>query len=245
MVKVKKDLSGLKFGRLLVIKQVEDRIYSSGIKLAQWECVCSCNNKKIIKVTGAELKSGKTQSCGCLQKERQFNKVKKYNDYTRYENYYEGIINCKNKLFKFYVDIDDYERLKFYSWCLNADGYIMTIVNKKCIYMARLIMNCDDPNEIVDHIDHNLLNNRKYNLRITTKGENNINKNVAKNNTSGYSDVCWNKKLEKWQARISINNKRINLGLFDSLEDAAYIRKQAELQYYKDYRNKYKDWGNI
>lgn len=244
MVEVKRDLSGLIFGRLTVIKQIEDKIYKNGRKVAQWECKCACDGK-IINITGEQLKRGKTQSCGCLQKERQYEVVKKYNEYIKHKECYEGIIKCKNETYKFYIDLNDYDKIKNYSWCLNAGGYIMTVDDEKCIYIARLIMNCNDPNEIVDHIDHNILNNRKYNLRIVTKGENNINQNIAKNNTSGYSDVSWHKQSEKWMARISINNERIYLGLFDTLEDAAYARKQAEFQYYGVYRNEYKDWKNI
>lgn len=243
MVKVEKDLTGLQFGRLTVIRQVEDKIYSNK-KYAQWECRCSCDNK-IIKVVGNELRRGKTQSCGCLWKEKHYQANKKYNKYIEHENYYECIIESKNKIYNTYINIEDYIKVKDHSWCLNAEGYIMTVIDGKCIYMARLIMNCSDPKKIVDHINHNILDNRKENLRIVTKGENNINQEIAKNNTSGYSDVCWREDANKWSARISINNKRINLGMFDTIEEAAFVRKQAEIKYYGEYRNIHKDWGNI
>jgi len=62
------DLTGLRFGRLLVEKfaYIKRRCYC-------WICRCDCGNKKV--VYGYSLKSGNTKSCGCLHKER----LKKYN----------------------------------------------------------------------------------------------------------------------------------------------------------------------
>ncbi len=61
------DLTGKRFGRLTVLKQMP-RIHGKRLK---WECKCDCGNTKI--VNGHELKDGTTQSCGCLHKEFCFN----------------------------------------------------------------------------------------------------------------------------------------------------------------------------
>ena len=63
-----KDLTGQRFGRLVVIKQAGYHITPSGDKYVQWECQCDCGN--ICYVVGKQLKSGKTQSCGCLKREK-------------------------------------------------------------------------------------------------------------------------------------------------------------------------------
>lgn len=63
-----KDLVGEKFGRLTVIKQVEDYISPKGQHAWQWLCKCSCGNETI--VTTSRLKGKTTSSCGCLQKEK-------------------------------------------------------------------------------------------------------------------------------------------------------------------------------
>ena len=55
------DLSGKRFGRLTVLKQVKKG------KLIYWECLCDCGN--IFKVNGRALRRGHTKSCGCLQRE--------------------------------------------------------------------------------------------------------------------------------------------------------------------------------
>jgi hypothetical protein len=58
------DLTGKKFGRLLVIKQ-NAKIGNHNMKY--WDCLCDCGNTKII--SGGSLRSGSTQSCGCLRSE--------------------------------------------------------------------------------------------------------------------------------------------------------------------------------
>lgn len=67
MVKVKEDLTGKTFGRLRVLKQAEDIVGKSGQHHSAWICLCECGNTKIIN--GVSLKAGRTQSCGCLQKD--------------------------------------------------------------------------------------------------------------------------------------------------------------------------------
>ena len=67
MVKVKKDLTGMSFGRLTVIEQTDDYIKPDGEHVAMWKCKCECSNIKTIK--GDSLKSGMSRSCGCMQKE--------------------------------------------------------------------------------------------------------------------------------------------------------------------------------
>jgi len=54
-----KDMTGMKFGSLIVLR----REFVAGQKLACWECQCQCGNKKIF--TGSDLRSGKIKTCGC------------------------------------------------------------------------------------------------------------------------------------------------------------------------------------
>ena len=60
-------LIGMRFGKLVVLKRVENVVYS-GKKQSCWLCKCDCGNEKLI--IGRFLLEGHTQSCGCLQKER-------------------------------------------------------------------------------------------------------------------------------------------------------------------------------
>lgn len=64
-----KNIINHKFGKLLVVKQLEERGNKGQIK---YECVCDCGNTH--KVTGESLRSGKSKSCGCLKREAPYNK---------------------------------------------------------------------------------------------------------------------------------------------------------------------------
>ena len=57
------DLTGMRFGRLVVLERAEDHIYPSGKHRPRWKCKCDCG-KEII-TNGNYLKNGDTKSCGC------------------------------------------------------------------------------------------------------------------------------------------------------------------------------------
>ena len=115
MVKVKEDLVGKIFGRLTVVKQVDDYIDKKGNHYARWLCGCSCSENKQILVRGSHLTSNKTTSCGCIRKEKlqevgyiQGRLNKKYNHYEirsdEYGDYYVGWTSNTNR--EFYFDIE-------------------------------------------------------------------------------------------------------------------------------------------
>ena len=62
-----KDLTGQRFGRLVVVKQIENKVTKADTLQAQWLCKCDCGNETVT-ITN-RLLSGKTQSCGCLHKD--------------------------------------------------------------------------------------------------------------------------------------------------------------------------------
>lgn len=133
------------------------------------------------------------------------------------------------------IDLEDIDLVKEYRWSLSTLNYVKH--NKENLYLHRLIMNCPKSME-VDHINNNPLDNRKTNLRICTHKENLKNMSLSKRNTSGYKGVSWYKRYNKWKVRIVYNGKDIHLGYYDTLDEAIQIRKQAEIKYFGDYRNK-------
>lgn len=84
---------------------------------------------------------------------------------------------------------------------------------------------------IVDHIDGNGMNNKIENLRLVNSIDSMHNKPMQKNCISGVMGVCWHKPAKKWQARINHKKQRIDLGRFDSFEEAVKARKAAEVLY--------------
>lgn len=228
MVNVKEDLTGLTFGRLKVLGQVEDHIKPNGIHVAKWKCECSCKEHKIIEVLGQSLKSGATQSCGCLH----IDNLKKYNQYDYSKDY--GIGYCSNTGTEFYFDWDDFNKIKNYCWSeyINDRGYHSLRSHEptthKVVKFYQLIVDYD----LVEHEDRNPLNNRKSNLRQATVQENCRNRSLSIKNKSGFVGVHFDKTRDRWVASITIDYKQINLGRFINKEDAIKTRLKAELKYF-------------
>jgi len=227
------DLTGETFGKLKVIERGEDYIDSSGYKRPRWWCQCDCYGENSLKlIMGRDLKAGHTKSCGCLHRENPSKLFKKYNTYDLSNSYGIGY-TLKDEIY--YFNLEDYKLIKDYCWHYDKHGYVVTDYDGIHIKMHRLVMNCPDDME-VDHIFHNLYDNRKEFLRITTHSQNGMNKVLLPNNTSGVTGVSWNKHYEKWHAYIEKEGKRINLGFFDNFDDAVEMRKDAEKELFGEYR---------
>jgi hypothetical protein len=147
---------------------------------------------------------------------------------------YVTMYTSKNE--PFYVDLEDFEKVRKYYWSKDKDGYIIHTKGKSKIRLHRFITNCPD-DLIPDHIHGkpSRNDNRKANLRLVTVSQNGMNREIGTNNSSGIVGVSWHKQTGKWIARIQIDKKRINLGLFDNFDDAVEARKEAEQKYFGEY----------
>lgn len=90
------------------------------------------------------------------------------------------------------------------------------------------------PQNDIDHIDGNRLNNKIDNLRVCTRAENCRN-SVSKVGSSIYKGVQWDKVRKKWQANIVFNNKRVFLGRYDTELEAAKVYNKAALEYFGEF----------
>lgn len=109
-------------------------------------------------------------------------------------------------------------------------AYANVVVDGKQRYltMHRFIMNCKDKNKVVDHLNHNGLDNRKSNLRIATHSENSQNQSkLRSNNSSGYRNVFRLRDTDKWYVMIGLKGKYSNLGIFDDIEEANAVATEA------------------
>ena len=143
-----------------------------------------------------------------------------------------GIGYCHNTNTEFYFDMDDYDKIKDICWTECTRHGMQCLVGKNPIDKKLVTMHIFLGFKYHDHMDRNELNNRKYNLRPATPSEQCRNRNKPKNNTSGIIGVNWDKKLQKWRARVHINKKEINLGYFENKKDAVIARLKAEKKYY-------------
>ena len=224
------DLSGQRFGRLIVKRPCNPYVSKSGRKRTRWYCDCDCGSMDVVVYTD-NLRRGHTLSCGCYAKEKLIQANKKYNKYDVSGHYGIGWTSNTNK--EFYFDLEDYNKIKKYCWFEDKNGYIVTDCNRRRIYIHRLIM-LDDLNSdtYIDHIGHVKNDNRKFALRECTQSENMSNSSMYKNNTSGETGIWWFSDRNRWVAEIRVNNKKKIIGYFSNIKDAVKARKHAEEKYF-------------
>ena len=89
------------------------------------------------------------------------------------------------------------------------------------------------PKNEIDHINQDPTDNRIENLRDVTHAENNRNRTLQNNSTTGYIGVsyCTSRLTTKYRADISINNVNKYLGFYDTAEEAAAVRAVASINY--------------
>lgn len=124
------DRTGQKFGRLTLLKRVENNKFNQ----VQWRCKCDCGKEVIVK--SYSLTTGQTKSCGCLKKEQDYIniiKIKHNMINTRLYNIWKHMknrcYNSNNKRHKFYFDkgitvCDEWKNdfMNFYNWAIK-NGY--------------------------------------------------------------------------------------------------------------------------
>ena len=199
-----------------------------------WKCQCSCENNTILIVSQHSLKTGNTQSCGCLQRDRATDVGKNNKQYNKYDLSGDYGVGFTKQNESFYFDLEDYDKIKNYCWYKDKDGYIVNKTDEKIIRMHRIVLSAND-DQVVDHINHHREDNRKCNIRLCTIKENNRNTGIRKNNTSGQTGITYDKKYGCWRASITVDYKTIYLGSFSSEEKAIDARLKAEQEYFGEY----------
>jgi hypothetical protein len=139
------------------------------------------------------------------------------------------------------VDSADYEWLSQWNWSANYCKHTRSFYAQRwdvkaesTVRMHRELL-CCGPTEQCDHRNRDTLDNRRQNLRKCTTSQNQMNHSKHSNNTSGFKGVSWHKVNKKWQALIGLNWKIINLGFFETAEEAAIAYRRAALIYHAEF----------
>lgn len=153
---------------------------------------------------------------------------------------YMGVYNkFGEKIYDVIIDSDDIEKIKDKKWRYNVKKgkpYILTGSGAgNQVYLSRFIMNYDGKMEI-DHINGNVLDNRKSNLRIVER-KNNI-KNLKQKNNSiiGIRGVSFDSKHKEYVVDFSSEKNRFFLKPFKKIEEAVFCRYLLENMINKEYR---------
>ncbi|PWC54682.1 hypothetical protein TSA6c_00105 [Azospirillum sp. TSA6c] len=128
--------------------------------------------------------------------------------------------------------------------CVSGAGYVQIRIDGKrhsAHRLAFLWMTGNWPDKQVDHINRDRVDNRWGNLRLANSSQNLANRPLNRNNTSGVKGVCWDRRDEKWSARIRANGKRRFLGCFSDINDAAAAYDAAAKQHFGDFANPVKE----
>lgn len=140
------------------------------------------------------------------------------NKYVFKDDYIELHIVSKGETYTVLIDKDDYDVVKKYSWSIK-ENYVY---NSTVGLLHRYVLNPQNDKHI-DHINHNKLDNRKNNLRECSQAENNRNVGITVNNTSGYKNIYWCDKKQRYIVRITLNGKLYRKH-FKTLEEAIEYR---------------------
>lgn len=131
------------------------------------------------------------------------------------------------------VDDDKWHELFQKKWCM-SEGYFKDGKNTS---MHRFLMSASKNDDLVDHINHNPLDNRLSNLRFSTHSGNAHNRTKIENATSKYYGVYWHNTLQYWVSEFNKDHIRYIVGYFTDEEEAAAAYNVKARELYSEFAN--------
>lgn len=176
-------------------------------------CLCGCGKKTLIAKATWRAKG--------ILNGHPLPYIKGHKQRTKYPpKFPEGVL----------VDEEDRRFEPMFQWHISNWGYCHGIKQengkKKRLLLHRLIMNCPG-NMVVDHINHNTLDNRKHNLRVVTQRENSVHQRTYnRKSLSGHRNVGYSRKSKKWVVNFSVGGKCKYIGQYDDLSEAITVAQK-------------------
>lgn len=214
MSKRRLDITGDRYGRLTVIKEVEPNKYHR-----RWLCKCDCGNETIAYMNS--LRGGRTQSCGCLQKERTSEK---------------NLTDLTGKRFGRLTVLQRSEtksKSRKVIWkCVCDCGRKTNVLSDRLLNGTTKSCGClkvDKGKSVQSYNQENLFKDGVFTPLLKSK--------LRSDNTTGVKGVYAVKRKNsiKYQAKIGLKNKEIFLGTYDTIEEAEKARKLGEKRYHEPY----------
>ena len=151
-----------------------------------------------------------------------------YNDF--------AVGKCGNRDIYFLVDADVARDVGMNTWTMDGHGYLCRNKNGKLQRLHTYVIERSTGKTVpsgmyVDHINKCKTDNRLCNLRIVSPSDSATNMPKRSDNTSGYVGVSCGRNHKGYRAYITVGKKRIELGTFPTIEEAARVRYVAEERY--------------
>jgi ribosomal protein S14 len=218
---------GERFGALTVVCRGDDYLFRNH-HFPRFICVCDCGNKSLVRESS--LRNGAIHNCQECGRKRA-GELNSKPERVNYEEMNGHVVCTIANGVSFLIDETDYPLVSKYCWQYNRPRNYIFMSKRPQKPLSRFLLDCPVGLE-VDHINHNRLDNRRNNLRIATRAENQANVSLKSTNTSGYKGVSFCKQTKKWRASIGKGKLQITIGRYDTREDAAkaYDIKAIELQ---------------
>lgn len=133
------------------------------------------------------------------------------------------------------VDDEDFDELSQFNWQagVQASGTVYA-VRHGGVRMHRVILNAPK-GRLVDHADHDGLNNQRFNLRLTDYTGNCRNSTSRRGSSSRFLGVDRNEG--SWRARIQVEKRNLFLGRFPSEAEAAQAYDEAAREHFGAFAN--------
>lgn len=133
------------------------------------------------------------------------------------------------------MDKEDHAKLSRYSMSLKSGKYPYASIRIRGKYrlLHRVIMKARK-GKLVDHINHDTLDNRKANLRLCTRSQNMWNRKRTFGN-SKYKGVYWSKIYQQWVTQVCLKNKRVYVERFETERAAARAYNEQATKYFGEF----------
>jgi hypothetical protein len=131
------------------------------------------------------------------------------------------------------IDLADLAVVLPRRWCLQRTRvlYAVTSDRGRSVYMHRFLIGAP-PGRVVDHRNHDGLDNRRANIRECSVAENTFHRRAARpGSRSGVRNVYWHKATRSWYVEVAASGRRHFFGSFRDIHEAeqAAIKARASL----------------